>query len=104
MITDNEYLFFFIVEGPAAANIYDKFNDSQLVVDWSFDALYFQFNKGDWITISIGPETATNDIYKIDTREMVIVFLRLCCYAVDNIKGTGIKITRALNEINKLIS
>jgi len=104
MIADNEYSFLFIVEGPAAANIYDKFNNAQLVIDWSYDALYFQFNKGDWITISIGPETATNDIHKIDTREMIIVFLRLCSYAVDNIKGISIKIKRALNEINKIIS
>jgi hypothetical protein len=41
---DEEYLFLYIVEGPAAANIYDKFTNSQLVVDWSFDALYYKFN------------------------------------------------------------
>ena len=96
---DEEYLFLYIVEGPAAANIYDKFTNSQLVVDWSFDALYYKFNNEEWITISIGPETHTNDIYKINTAEMVRVFLKLCAFSLDNIKGTSIKISRSLNEI-----
>lgn len=99
MDIDTEYLFLYIVEGPAAANIYDKFTNSQLVVDWSFDAIYFKFNNREWITISIGPETNTNDIHKIDTPEMVRVFLKLCLYSLDNIKGNSRKIKRALNEI-----
>ena len=96
---DEEYLFLYIVEGPAAANIYDKFNNAQLVVDWSFDALYYKFNNKNWITISIGPETHINDIHKINTAEMVRVFLKLCAFSLDNIKGTDNKTIRALNEI-----
>ena len=41
----------------------------------------------------------TNDIHKINTAEMVRVFLKLCAFSLDNIKGTSIKISRSLNEI-----
>jgi hypothetical protein len=103
MNLEENYLFCYISEGPAAANIYDKFTNSQLVVDWSFDALYFKFNNEEWITLSIGPETHTNDVYKINTTEMIRVFLKLCCYAVENIKGRNYKINKALNEIREII-
>jgi len=101
MNCDNDYLFLSIVEGPSAANIYDKFNNSQLVVDWSYDGLYFKFNNKDWITLSLGPDTIKNEIHEINTREMVRVFIKLCCYAVENIKGNNYKINRTLNEIRK---
>jgi hypothetical protein len=45
MDIENEYLFYYITEGPAAANIYDKFTNSQLIVDWSYDALYYKFKE-----------------------------------------------------------
>jgi hypothetical protein len=103
MDIENEYLFYYITEGPAAANIYDKFTNSQLIVDWSYDALYYKFNNGKWIILSIGPETSENEIHEINTREMISIFLKLCCYAVENIKGHSYKINKALNEIRKII-
>ena len=63
------------------------------------EVLQEAFNNKEWITISIGPETHTNDIHKINTAEMVRVFLKLCAFSLDNIKGTSIKISRSLNEI-----
>jgi hypothetical protein len=103
MNLEENYLFYYILEGHAAANIYDKFTNSQLVVDWSFDALYFQFNNKEWITLSIGPETTKNEIHEINTPEMIRIFLKLCCYAVENIKGRSYKINKALNEIREIL-
>ena len=91
---------FRISTGPAASNIYDN-EENQLTIDWSFDAVYYKYNNGDWITISLGPKTEICEMYKINNVIIQEKFKNLCLYAFTKIKGYSEISDKALEILKK---
>jgi hypothetical protein len=88
--------------GPAAAHVYDDSTNSKISIDWSFDGLYYQYNNGPWITLSLGPKTTTNELDKINTPEMKSVFKSLCFYGIENLQGYSGNSDKALPKVYNL--
>lgn len=70
--------------GPAAVTIYNDSQESNLTIDWSYDAIYFKYKNSSWITLSIGPKTTKNEVNKINGSKMINIFKNLIFYALNN--------------------
>jgi hypothetical protein len=92
-----------IILGPVAATIKD--NHSTLVIDWSYDALYFKYYDEPYITISIGEKTQIDEIFKINTPEIKSKFKHLSYFAFDKLKSQRCykNINNSLNELERIV-
>lgn len=88
--------------GPSAAHVYDDNTNSKICIDWSFDGLYYQYNNGSWITLSLGPKTIVHELDKINTPEMKSVFKSLCFHGVEKLQGYSGNSDLALLKVNDL--
>ncbi len=75
--------------GIAAANAADYTNDYSLMLDWSYDGLYFTYKNIKPIIISLGPKTTKTEIFKIDTPEMKTAFKILSFKILNELPKTG---------------
>jgi len=69
-------------KGSSAAHSYLILNNiikCQLILDWTYDAIYYKYYNDEWIILSIGPKTPYNqsDFDKINTDNKVQVFKNL---------------------------
>lgn len=93
-----------IIKGPYASTIDDNETTSKLTIDWSYEGLYFKYRDNSYITLSLGSKTPKYEIHKLDTQESVIIFIKLCHFALKELKGYSIASDNALDEMMKIIS
>ena len=93
-----------LTSGPAAGNVYNFEQKTQLTIDWSLDGLYFKYKDENWIVLSLGPKTTINELDKINTSEMVSEFKTLCFHALNNIRDHSIIADKAMIEVEKIIN
>ena len=91
---------FKVLKGPAAANIYDENNNSQLCIDWSFNSLYYRYKNNNWIIIFVDDKLVIADIINENEIEN---FKKLFLYIFNNLKNYSIKSDEILNKIHKII-
>jgi len=94
-------------KGPAAAHIYltPNFYDyecCQLTLDWSYDGVYFKYQNDTWITLSIGKNTKTHDIDRIDTDDKKKVFKIMSSHFFDKLQNYSICSNNSLIELRKI--
>ena len=95
-----------IRKGPCAANAYLYINDIQvghLVLDWSYDGVYFKYYNDTWITLSIGPETKKHEINLINTEYKIRFFKYLASQFFDKLQNYSEKSNESLLELKTLV-
>lgn len=89
-----------ITKGPAAANIYKIIDNntitSQLLLDWSFDAIDFKYFNNSWITLDIF------NIKELDS-EQFNDFKDLANHALIELKDYSEKTNNSLLQITDLM-
>ena len=87
--------------GPAAANIYDDINNSQLCFDWSYNSIYFKHNNLNWIIISLD---SVLNLYEIIPFSLNTQFKSLYIYTYNNLKNYSVIPNNALFKFKKIIN
>ena len=91
-----------VSKGDYAVTIYDD-DGSSLTIDWSFDGLYFKYKNGPYITLSLGEKTKENQIYMINTPDIIEVFKKMCFFGFKNLKGYSDNSKNAVYEVLKFV-
>lgn len=96
---------FRISKGKAAAHIYliiDNIDCCQLILDWSYDGAYFKYYNDNWIILSLGAQTQTHDIHKINSFDKLKTF-KLLIFNLDELKDYSIISNKSLSKIKSLL-
>jgi len=92
-------------KGPAAAHVYLSINSlesCQLTLDWSYDGVYFKYYDDSWIILSVGPETKTHEIQKIDTENKIKSFKYLASQFLNKLQNYSEKSNKSLVKLKEL--
>jgi len=92
-------------KGPAAAHVYLSINSleyCQLTLDWSYDGVYFKYYDDSWIILSVGPETETHEIKKIDTENKIKSFKYLASQFLNKLQNYSEKSNKSLVKLKEL--
>ena len=102
---DNENWSCRLSKGNAAAHVYLVINSTescQLTLDWSYDGVYFKYYDDHWVFLSIGLETKTHEIEKINTDNKIKIFKYLASQFFDKLKNYSENSNKSLIKLQEL--